>query len=358
MAENTVTHAALIPTGAMISPQQRRHYKALYAVEFFERKTIPSYALWSVKLREGRTYPKTPSGYGRVETLEQAHVAITDFCQARGLSFVDIRQEIGVWRLVKDLLEGKSGAEYFARQMVRRGGQAIQHAPVSANNLVVAVNDQPMTTSFIVAEKFGKRHADVLRAIENLPKDSFTERNYALGQYPDKKGADRPMYYMTWKGFSMLGMGFTGKKAYAWKQTFLDAFEAMGEEINRRKAHYADPPRTSALSLKQEAHRPMMAALSEFRADQGKETDERHFMCENKLCNGIVTGDFSAADEKGLSNDDLVLLAKVRRRNESMLHVGFSYGERKKLLTEFATRERTKAISASTKTREPSLCAT
>ena len=56
--------------------------------------------------------------------------------------------------------------------------------------------------------------------------------------------------------------------------------------------------------------------------------------------------------------DDLVLLAKVRRRNESMLHVGFSYGARKKLLTEFATRERTKAISASPKTREPSLCAT
>ena len=45
---------------------------------------------------------------------------------------------------------------------------------------------------------------------------------------------------MTWKGFSLLVMGFTGKKAYAWKQSFLDAFEWMGKEIVRLKVQQQD----------------------------------------------------------------------------------------------------------------------
>lgn len=30
-------------------------------------------------------------------------------------------------------------------------------------------NDQVLTNSLLVAEKFGKRHADVIRSIDNIP---------------------------------------------------------------------------------------------------------------------------------------------------------------------------------------------
>ncbi len=36
------------------------------------------------------------------------------------------------------------------------------------NELVIIQNDQPVTSSRIVAEKFEKRHSDVIRAIENI----------------------------------------------------------------------------------------------------------------------------------------------------------------------------------------------
>lgn len=37
------------------------------------------------------------------------------------------------------------------------------------------------------------RHADVLRAIENLPQDDFNQRNFALVDYRDQKGEQRPL---------------------------------------------------------------------------------------------------------------------------------------------------------------------
>lgn len=45
---------------------------------------------------------------------------------------------------------------------------------------------------------------------------------------------------MAWKGLSILAMGFTGDKAYQWKQDFLDAFEALGDEIYRIKSRQFD----------------------------------------------------------------------------------------------------------------------
>lgn len=38
------------------------------------------------------------------------------------------------------------------------------------NNLVYLKNDEPVCSSLQVAEKFGKRHADVMRSIDNLIK--------------------------------------------------------------------------------------------------------------------------------------------------------------------------------------------
>ena len=117
--------------------------------------------------------------------------------------------------------------------------------------------------------------------------------------------------------------------------------------VKSADAPFKHGARHDVLIEKRAAHHPMMDALIEMREDLGKKTETRHFWCENKLCNGIVTGEYKSIDEKELSNDDAALLAKVRRRNESMLQVGFEYAERKKLLTAFAIRERTKRIAQS-----------
>ncbi|MDY7989839.1 Rha family transcriptional regulator [Paenibacillus polymyxa] len=81
-------------------------------------------------------------------------------------------------------------------------------------NLVYLENGQPVTDSLMVAEAFEKRHADVLRSIDNLESSKeFNERNFSLVDYTDSKGEKRRKYTMTRDGFTILARGYTGKEA-------------------------------------------------------------------------------------------------------------------------------------------------
>lgn len=86
--------------------------------------------------------------------------------------------------------------------------------------LVSIVNDVPKTTSLIVAEYFEKKHQHVMEKIRSLlsevPSD-FNQSNFRLVDYIDAKGEVRPCYEMTKDGFTLLAMGFTGKKAIEFK---------------------------------------------------------------------------------------------------------------------------------------------
>lgn len=70
--------------------------------------------------------------------------------------------------------------------------------PLAARQaLFLSTDGQPFTTSRAVAERFGKKHYDVLRSIKNLladiPDPAFTERNFAFSEYLDSTG--RPARY-------------------------------------------------------------------------------------------------------------------------------------------------------------------
>lgn len=105
-------------------------------------------------------------------------------------------------------------------------------------DLINIKNDEAVTTSLQVAEYFHKRHDRVLRAIDNLlgdlPKNGVVRFNPS--QYKDAKGEKRKMYYMNRDGFSLLAMGFTGKKALEWKIKYIEAFNQMETYISIKKA--------------------------------------------------------------------------------------------------------------------------
>ncbi|WP_253852691.1 Rha family transcriptional regulator [Aeromonas sp. CA23] len=91
---------------------------------------------------------------------------------------------------------------------------------------------QPVTTSLKVAELFGKRHDDVLKKIRNLEcSTKFNARNFAAISYMDGKGEARPAYEMTKDGFIFVVMGFTGAKAAATKEAYINAFNWMAEQL-------------------------------------------------------------------------------------------------------------------------------
>jgi len=104
-------------------------------------------------------------------------------------------------------------------------------------DMVQAVDNKVITTSLKVAEYFGKRHKDVLRAIRNMQcSDDFARRNFAPTDFIDKNGDVQPMYSITRDGCMMLVMGFTGKTAMAIKECYINAFNWMAEQLNRRVA--------------------------------------------------------------------------------------------------------------------------
>ena len=109
------------------------------------------------------------------------------------------------------------------------------------NELITLINEEVVTTSLQVAEKFEKRHDRVLRAIDNvianldnLPKNGVVK--IFKSSYTDLKGEKRPMYYMNRGAFELVAMGFTGLKAFEWKVKYIAAFEEMADRIGFIKA--------------------------------------------------------------------------------------------------------------------------
>lgn len=95
---------------------------------------------------------------------------------------------------------------------------------------------RPVVSSLKVAEHFQRQHAGVLRGIreliEGLPNE-FSQCNFASRDYLDQRGKLQPFYELSRDGFTLVVMGFTGAKALAWKLRYLEAFNAMEQELVR-----------------------------------------------------------------------------------------------------------------------------
>ena len=102
--------------------------------------------------------------------------------------------------------------------------------------LVIMRDQQAVTTSLQVAENFEKKHQHVLRYIDALKQDvSNFGQMFIESNQPDSYGRDRRIYYMNRDGFSLLAMGFTGKKALQFKLKYIDAFNQMEKQLQQQK---------------------------------------------------------------------------------------------------------------------------
>lgn len=122
--------------------------------------------------------------------------------------------------------------------------------------------EMTVVSSLDVSETFGKRHADVLRDIEELGcSKEFRERNFALSKYSvENNKRSYPMYYMTRDGFTILVMGYNGEKAMRFKEAYIKQFNAMekalqGKLIEREKGIVVRQSLTKALQQSTENER-------------------------------------------------------------------------------------------------------
>lgn len=98
-----------------------------------------------------------------------------------------------------------------------------------------------ITNSYFIAEKFAKRHADVMKAIRNLINqlpDNQHKRIFAPMSkeitLPNNGNRHEPYFIMNRDGFSLLVMGFTGKKALEFKFDYIEAFNKMEEALKKQ----------------------------------------------------------------------------------------------------------------------------
>lgn len=160
-----------------------------------------------------------------------ARVLLLEVAEITGISYTTLKKRIRA---------GDRGDKLFrpTRKMILQSG------------LVLVDNNQVLTTSLIIAEKFGRRHDNVLQAIENelanLREISAEEPNllnfkdvkidsaFIKSNYKDKKGEMRPMYYLNRDAFFQVALGFTGKEASKLRWNFIQTFNAMEKTLKIR----------------------------------------------------------------------------------------------------------------------------
>ena len=103
--------------------------------------------------------------------------------------------------------------------------------------LVEVQGNQVVVDSRNVAQNFGKYHKDVLETIDNITKAEKSALVFFKKITYQVKGNFKkyPAYLINRDGFSLLVMGFTGRKALQWKLKYIEAFNRMEEALKHPK---------------------------------------------------------------------------------------------------------------------------
>ncbi|TGZ98647.1 putative phage regulatory protein Rha family [Rodentibacter pneumotropicus] len=192
-----------------------------------------------------------------------------------------------------------------------------------------------MTDSLKVAQYFGKRHDNLLRIIKDLGcSDEFRLLNFKASSYKNEQNKKQPMYLMTHDGFTLLTMGFTGKKAMQFKEAYITQFNKMKDWI------------TTKSKLSHDQHR--MNEAIKFHLESTGKQDEHIYSRENNLVYVVALGStrkkwlkdngYSPDDEirDHLTESQLKLIDDLLSENAVMIKLGMNYHERKAKLEQSA----------------------
>lgn len=125
------------------------------------------------------------------------------------------------------------------------------------------INNKVVTSSRNVAEVFEKRHDNVIQATRALEcGNEFRLLNFQESSYVNEQNREMPEYLITRDGFTLLAMGFNGKKAMDFKVKYIQAFNEMEARLNNPFGQFQSAiPTSMAEALK------LAASLEEQRAE-------------------------------------------------------------------------------------------
>lgn len=162
---------------------------------------------------------------------------------------------------------------------------------------IITQNGKPCVSSLEIADKFGKRHDDVLKSIRSLLADVETDfglRNFAESSYLNEQNKSQPMVELTRDGFALLAMGFTGKKAISWKIRFVDAFNRMEQHIlqntickERQSSLEWKEARIKGFEVRKDETN-IIQKYVEYAIGQGSKSAQKYYMIITKMENAAL----------------------------------------------------------------------
>lgn len=203
------------------------------------------------------------------------------------------------------------------------------------NDLVFIKRGQAVCDSLQVAEKFGKRHAEVLYAIEGRPcscggngcskcnyrgyqqKGLLTDLGvFATSQLPSKQELNGQQqlglevcatsqlpkmfkkvcyihpqnkreyykYLMNRDGFTLLAMGFTGQEALIWKLKYISAFNAMEQTLLQQQSPLWQDTRSYQKAIRNQ-ETDVIKIFVQYAESQGSAHAERYYTAFSLLAN-------------------------------------------------------------------------
>lgn len=157
-------------------------------------------------------------------------------------------------------------------------------------NLVFLKNEEAMTDSLLVAKMFQKRHDNVMRTIDGLVasllknEERETQKMFVSSRRKFDDGQFHRIYLMNRDGFSLLVMGFTGKKALEWKLKYIEAFNKM-ETVIREKSTSTWLETRQFGQITRKAECETLKKLVDYAKSQGSQHAEMLYMTYSKLAN-------------------------------------------------------------------------
>ena len=153
-------------------------------------------------------------------------------------------------------------------------------------NLVKMIKGEAMANSLVISDKFKKPHGRVLVGIEKLIEDlknltnenSFAKFIFKESTY-HTRGKNFKCYELNRDAFSLLAMGFTGKKALSWKIDFIKAFNAMEKALlNQTSLEWKQQREQGKLARKSETDTiQKFVELAKSQGSKGAQWYYKHF---------------------------------------------------------------------------------
>lgn len=172
-------------------------------------------------------------------------------------------------------------------------------------------NDQAVTSSLLIAEKFGKEHKNVMQSIRNLiggtAENSAIAEMFSESTYLNEQNKEQPMFLMNRDGFTLLAMGFTGKKAMQFKLEYIKAFNSMEAQIkaSQKPKSQLEILQMSINQLVEQEHR-----LSSVERDVAETKKEIAEMKQERIENGKLLLEAEVSEDKV---PEISMRNKIRR---------------------------------------------